>query len=59
VWVDNPASRRVLEKAGFFHVGRALRGAPARGAMVECDAFEYRRADWSAQSEPERLLETA
>jgi RimJ/RimL family protein N-acetyltransferase len=44
VQVDNTASRRVLEKAGFVHVGRGLRGAPARGAMVECDAFSYKRA---------------
>ena len=59
VHLDNPASRRVLEKAGFVHVGRGLRGAPARGAMVECDAFAYRRADWAASAAPERLLETA
>ncbi len=39
VQVENAASRRVLEKAGFSHVGRAMRGAPARGAMVECDAL--------------------
>ena len=49
VQVDNAASRRVLEKAGFSHVGRALRGAPARGAMVECDGFSYKRADWMAR----------
>ena len=51
VRVENPASRRVLEKAGFVHVGRGLRGAPARGAMVECDAFAIRRADWTARCE--------
>lgn len=49
VQVDNAASRRVLEKTGFAHIGRALRGAPARGAMVECDAFSYKRADWMAR----------
>jgi RimJ/RimL family protein N-acetyltransferase len=51
VQVENPASRRVLEKAGFAHVGRGLRGAPARGAMVESDAFAIRRADWAARCE--------
>jgi RimJ/RimL family protein N-acetyltransferase len=51
VHVVNPASRRVLEKAGFVHVGRGLRGAPARGAMVESDAFALKRADWAARSE--------
>jgi RimJ/RimL family protein N-acetyltransferase len=50
VQVENPASRRVLEKAGFVHVGRGLRGQPARGAMVECDAFAYRRASWMART---------
>jgi RimJ/RimL family protein N-acetyltransferase len=51
VRVENPASRRVLEKAGFAHVGRGLRGAPARGAMVESDAFALKRVDWAARCE--------
>jgi RimJ/RimL family protein N-acetyltransferase len=51
VQVENPASRRVLEKAAFSHVGRAMRGAPARGAMVLCDAFAYRRAEWAARDQ--------
>jgi RimJ/RimL family protein N-acetyltransferase len=55
VHVENPASRRVLEKAGFVHVGRGLRGAPARGAMVECDAFALKRANWAARSEAPAL----
>jgi RimJ/RimL family protein N-acetyltransferase len=49
--IENPASRRVLEKAGFVHSGRGLRGAPARGAMVESDAFAAKRADWAARRE--------
>jgi RimJ/RimL family protein N-acetyltransferase len=49
VHVGNPGSLRVLEKTGFAHVGRGLRGAPARGAMVECEAFEFKRADWTAR----------
>ena len=49
VQVGNPASLRVLEKVGFAHVGTGLRGAPARGAMIECEAFEFKRADWTAR----------
>ena len=49
VAVANPASRGVLEKAGFSHVERALRGAPARGAMVETDVFALKRDDWAAR----------
>jgi len=55
VQFENPASRRVLEKAGFAHVGRGLRGAPARGAMIECDAFALKRADWAARLEADSL----
>ena len=55
VQIGNPASRRVLEKAGFVHVGRGLRGAPARGAMVESDAFACKRADWAARCEASSL----
>jgi RimJ/RimL family protein N-acetyltransferase len=58
VRVENPASRRVLEKTGFVHVGRGMRGAPARGAMVESDAFAYKRSDWMARGEA-AALETA
>ena len=43
VRVENPASRRVLEKAGFVWVGRGPQGAPARGGMVECDRLQLRR----------------
>ena len=50
VRIENTASRRALEKAGFVHIGRGLRGAPARGAMVECDALALRRSDWSARA---------
>jgi RimJ/RimL family protein N-acetyltransferase len=51
VQVQNPASHRVLEKAGFAHVGRGLRGAPARGAMVECDFYAMARGAWMARAE--------
>jgi len=55
VQLDNGASRRVLEKAGFVIVGRGLRGAPARGAMIECDAFALKRADWAARLQADSL----
>jgi RimJ/RimL family protein N-acetyltransferase len=48
--VENPASRRVLERAGFSWVGSGLHDAPARGAMVECDDFAYTRAEWTART---------
>ena len=47
--VDNPASRRVLEKTGFAFVGSGLEGAPARGGLVPCDRFALSRAAWSAR----------
>jgi len=55
VHVDNPASARVLEKSGFAHVGRAQRGAPARGAMVECHIFALKRAEWTARCDAPAL----
>jgi RimJ/RimL family protein N-acetyltransferase len=58
VQIGNAASRRVLEKAGFVHAGCGLRGAPARGAMVQCDAFSYKRASRSGRIEAP-MLETA
>jgi len=57
VQVENFASARVLEKIGFARIGRGLRGAPARGRMVECDAFCLKRADW--QSRSAALMETS
>jgi len=51
----NDASRRVLEKAGFAHVGRGMRGAPARGAMVESDVFALKREEWAARHEAPAL----
>jgi RimJ/RimL family protein N-acetyltransferase len=47
--VENPASRRVLEKAGFEYVATGLQGAPARGAMVPCDHFRLTRETWNAR----------
>jgi RimJ/RimL family protein N-acetyltransferase len=45
--VENPASRRVLDKCGFAHIGTGLEGAPARGGMVPCDRFRLDRAVWA------------
>ena len=47
--VENPASRRVLEKCGFAHMGSGLEGAPARGGMVACDRFRLERAAWASR----------
>jgi RimJ/RimL family protein N-acetyltransferase len=55
VRVENAASRRVLEKCGFDHLGSAMQGAPARGIMVKCDQFRLTRAAWARQ----RALYTA
>ena len=47
--VENPASRRVLEKAGFAFVGAGLEGAPARGGLVPLRPLRLSRAAWSAR----------
>ena len=46
VRVENPRSRRVLEKAGFEFVGTGPQGAPARGGLVNCDRLQIQRAEW-------------
>ncbi|MEZ5843814.1 MAG: GNAT family N-acetyltransferase [Hyphomicrobiaceae bacterium] len=40
----NPASRRVLEKAGFRHVATTTMDMPARGAAIPVDRLELERA---------------
>jgi len=45
--LDNPSSRRVLEKSGFAFVSSGLEGAPARGGLVPSDRFSMTRAAWS------------
>lgn len=49
VRIENPTSRRVLEKAGFEFMGTGLQGAPARGGMVSCDRFRLTRESWIAR----------
>ncbi|HLH12963.1 MAG TPA: GNAT family N-acetyltransferase [Methylovirgula sp.] len=44
--VNNPASRRVLEKAGFAFLDTGLDWLGARGGMHPCDRFRLERADW-------------
>ena len=44
--VENAASRRVLEKCGFELVSTGLKGAPARGGLVECHDFRLTRKAW-------------
>jgi RimJ/RimL family protein N-acetyltransferase len=46
--IENPASRRVLEKCGFVFAGAGLEGAPARGGMVNVDRFRLERSVWAA-----------
>jgi RimJ/RimL family protein N-acetyltransferase len=49
VRIENPASRRVLEKAGFRFVGAGPQGAPARGGLVDCERLALGRAEWAAR----------
>ena len=46
--VINPASRRVLEKCGFTHLGSGLRPFPARGGIVPVDLFRLERRAWAS-----------
>ncbi|MCJ2015062.1 GNAT family N-acetyltransferase [Methylobacterium sp. J-076] len=49
--VANPASRRVLEKAGFVRTGRGPAGVPARGGAGEADRFRLERGRWLARAD--------
>jgi RimJ/RimL family protein N-acetyltransferase len=44
----NDASRRVLKKCGFAHVGGGLSEAPARGGPQAVDFFRLDRSTWAA-----------
>ena len=46
VRIENAASRRVLEKCGFELAATGLKGAPARGGLVECHSFRLCREAW-------------
>jgi RimJ/RimL family protein N-acetyltransferase len=54
VRVENDASRSVLESIGFELVSTGLKGAPARGGLVECHGFRMTRAAWADLVEPWR-----
>jgi RimJ/RimL family protein N-acetyltransferase len=47
VQVEDAASRSVLEKCGFAHLGTGPQGAPARGGMVPCHRFRLSREAWA------------
>jgi RimJ/RimL family protein N-acetyltransferase len=49
VRIENPVSRRVVEKAGFVFVSTGPQGAPARGGLVSCDRFRITREAWLLQ----------
>ena len=44
--VDNPASRRVLDKCGFICVGTREIDMPGRGGKQLCYTFHRERPDW-------------
>jgi RimJ/RimL family protein N-acetyltransferase len=45
--VENPASRRVLEKCGFEFVSTGPHGAPARGGFMQSHNFRMTRKAWA------------
>ena len=52
---NNPASRRVLEKAGLAYVDSGLDMLAARGGLHPCDRFRLERADWRHDGKIRRL----
>ena len=48
VRVENESSRHVLETCGFEVASTGLKGAPARGGLVECHTFRLTREAWAA-----------
>jgi RimJ/RimL family protein N-acetyltransferase len=47
VRVENDSSRHVLETCGFEITTTGLKGAPARGGLVECHTFRLTREAWT------------
>lgn len=47
IFQDNPASRRVLKKAGFALSGSVLQPMPVRGNVLPVDTFALSRQTWS------------
>jgi RimJ/RimL family protein N-acetyltransferase len=54
VRVENAASHRVLGSCGFEIASTGLKGAPARGGLVECHTLRLTRAAWAGASGPWR-----
>lgn len=48
VWVDNPASARVLEKIGFHETGKSRAYCLGRQVTLDHREFAITRADWLA-----------
>ena len=46
--VDNPASRRVLEKCGFVFVGTGSLASMARGGVAPVDCLQLDRHTWAS-----------
>ena len=47
VRVENDSSRHVLGTCGFEVASTGLKGAPARGGLVECHTFRLTREAWA------------
>jgi 8-oxo-dGTP diphosphatase len=50
VFVDNPASRRLLEKLGLSAVGRKTATSRSRGGMVDTIDMQITRAEWASRA---------
>ncbi len=60
VRVENDASRHVLETCGFAIASTGLKGAPARGGLVDCHTFRLTRDAWTdAVASRRRALDQA
>ncbi len=53
--VNNPASRRVLEKSGFAYVDTGLDWLAARGGLHPCDRLRLERTKWRCHADMRRL----
>lgn len=53
--VNNPASRRVLEKSAFAYVDNGLDWLAARGGLHPCDRFRLDRVNWRRDGRTRRL----
>lgn len=49
-WADNPASHRVLTRAGFTQTGTSTEMSKARGVMTPSRSYELTRMAWAARN---------